>query len=63
MIVLIPKSLQQDGVDLSNLDFLSHRIPSLKYLRSTTLDFTDIGISKSEFVTKTQFLYKDYLFP
>ena len=36
-----------------------NRIHSLKYLRSTTLDFRDIGVRKSEFVTKTQFLSKD----
>ena len=29
----------------------------LKYLRTPTLKFKDIGIRKSEFVTKTQFLY------
>jgi len=29
----------------------------LKYLRSLTLKCKDIGIRKSEFVTKTQFLY------
>ena len=32
-------------------------IDSLKYLRSPTLKGKDIGIRKSEFVTKTQFLY------
>jgi len=32
-------------------------IHSLKYLRSPTLKCKDIGIRKSEFVTKTQFLY------
>ena len=30
--------------------------PSLKYLRSSTLDCKDIGVRKSEFVTRTQFL-------
>ena len=30
---------------------------SLKYLRSSTLSCKDIGIWKSEFVAKTQFLY------
>ena len=33
-------------------------IDSLKYLRSPTLKGKDIGIRKSEFVTKTQFLYR-----
>jgi len=33
-------------------------IYSLKYLRSTTLGLEDIGITISEFVTKTHFLYK-----
>ena len=32
-------------------------VHSLKYLRSPTLKCKDIGIRKSEFVTKTQFLY------
>ena len=32
-------------------------IHSLKYLRSPTLNCKDIGKRKSEFVTKTQFLY------
>ena len=36
---------------------LSNTIDSLKYLRSTTLGGTDIGIRKSEFVAKTQFLW------
>ena len=31
---------------------------SLEYLRSTPSAFKDIGIRKSEFVTKTQFIYK-----
>ena len=31
---------------------------SLKYQRFTTLDLKDIGIIKSEFVAKTQFLYE-----
>ena len=34
----------------------SNRIHSLKYLRSTALDYKDIEIRKSKFVTKTQFL-------
>ena len=54
---LIPISLQHDGAppfDISNLDYF--RILSLKYLRSMTLDYKDIGIRKSKFVTKNQFL-------
>ena len=35
----------------------SNTIYSLKYLRSTTLFCKDIGVRKSEFATKTQFLY------
>ena len=35
----------------------SNRIHSLKYLRSATFGSKDIGIRKSEFVAKTQFLY------
>ena len=34
-----------------------NRIHSLKYLRSTTFGSKDIVIRKSEFVSKTQFLY------
>ena len=34
-----------------------NRIHSLKYQMSTTSGFKDIGISKSEFVERTQFLY------
>ena len=34
----------------------SNKIHSLKYLRFTTLRCKDIGIRKSEFVAKTQFL-------
>ena len=33
---------------------------SLKYLRSTTLGCRDIWFRKSEFVSKTQFLYQDF---
>jgi len=32
----------------------------LKYLRSTTLGCRDIGIRKSEFVSKTQFLCLEF---
>ena len=39
--------------------FWANRNHSLKYLRSTTLDCKNIGIRKSKFVGKTQFLYKD----
>ena len=35
----------------------SNRIHSLKYLRSTTLGYKDIGFRKAEFVAKTQFLW------
>ena len=39
-----------------------NKIRSLKYLRSTTLGCRHIEIRKSEFVTKTQFLYdKDHI--
>ena len=36
---------------------LSNRMHRLKYLRSLILVCQDIGIRKSEFVAKTQFLY------
>ena len=39
----------------------SNRIHSLKYLRSATFGSKDIVIMKSEFVAKTQFLYKNTL--
>ena len=35
----------------------SNRIHSLKYQRFRTLCLKDLGIRKSEFVAKTQFLY------
>ena len=38
--------------NISNLDFLSISINSLKYLRSTALGYKDIEIRKSEFVEK-----------
>ena len=44
---------------ISNFDYLSKSIISLKYLRSTTLGYKDIEIKKSEFVAKTQFLQTD----
>ena len=43
-------------LDISNLIILSNRIHSLKYQRSMPLVCKDIGIRKSEFVTKTQIL-------
>ena len=33
----------------------------MKYLRSTTLGYKDIGIRKSEFVPKTQFLSQSFI--
>ena len=42
--------------DISNLDYSIYAYNSLKYLRSTTLDYKDIEIRKSEFVAKTQLL-------
>ena len=41
----------------SVFSILSDRIHSLKYLRSTTLDCIDIGITNSGVVTDTQFHY------
>ena len=38
----------------------NNTIHSLKYQRSTTSGYKDKGITKSEFETRTQFLYKDY---
>ena len=40
----------------------SNRTHSLKYQRYTALESKDIGIRKSEFVIKTQFLYENLLF-
>ena len=37
-------------------------IHSLKYLRSPTIKCKDTGIRKSEFVSKTQFLYNGNLY-
>ena len=42
--------------DISNLYFWSNKSHSLKFQRFTTLESKDIGIRKSEFVAKTQFL-------
>ena len=53
---LIPISLQPDGVNLQYFKLSSNRIHSLKYQRSPTLNCKDIGIRKSGFVAKTQFL-------
>ena len=38
--------------NIANLDYFILSINSLKYLRSTTLDYKDIEIRKSEFVAK-----------
>ena len=58
----MPTSLQDDDVNLIYFKvrfFLSNKIYSLKYQRSTTLGSKDIGIRKPEFVAKTQFLSHD----
>jgi len=47
-------NLKVQTFDISNLDYLSISINSLKYLRSTTLGYKDMEIKKSEFVAKTQ---------
>jgi len=39
----------------------SNKIHSLKYLRSATFGSKDIVIIKSEFVAKTQFLYRNWI--
>jgi len=52
-------SLQPDGINLwyfyTKISWFN-RIQRLKYLRSTTLGYKDIGFRKSEFVAKTLFL-------
>ena len=53
-LISIPFMELDDFVNISYLDY--YRIHSLKYPRSTTLSRQCIGIRKSEFVTKTQFL-------
>ena len=56
---LILISVQPDGFPTLIFQteiFWPNRIESLKYLRATTLGCKDIGIRKSEFVAKTQFL-------
>ena len=56
---LIPMSYQPDGVYLWNFKFeiiWVKRIHSLKFLGSTTLGWKEVGIGKSDFVAKTQFL-------
>ena len=59
---LIPIFFPPDGVNLWYFKlFSSNRIYSLKYLRSKALGCKDIGIEKSKFVTKTQFLYPNPL--
>ena len=50
-------NLMVQTVDISNLDYFIYIINSLKYLRSTTLDYKDKEIRKSEFVAKTQLLW------
>ena len=41
--------------------FWSNKSQSLKFQRFTTLESKDIRIRKSEFVAKSQFLYKDFI--
>ena len=41
--------------------FWSNKSHSLKFQRFTTLESKDIGIRKSEFVTKSQFLYRSLI--
>ena len=56
--------MQPDGVNLFIFQTIinwSKMIDSLKCLRSPTLKCKEIGIRKSEFVTKTQFLYDQAL--
>ena len=40
-----------------------NRVHSIKYLRSTTKGYKDIGIRISEFVTKTKLLFEHFLDP
>ena len=55
----VPISLQSDSVNLWYLKLrLFNLIHNLKYLRSAIFGSKDIGIRKSEFVAKTQFLWK-----
>ena len=42
--------------NLDNFIYAEFIVHSFKYLRSMTLGFKDIGIRKSEFVAKIQFL-------
>ena len=42
---------------MSNFKLILLDLTEVKCQMSTTLDCKDIGIRKSEFVTKTQFLY------
>jgi len=53
---LIPKSLQPDGV-ISNKILRSNRTHILKYLRSTTLGWYDVGEFKNIVCPKTHFLW------
>ena len=62
---LIPISLQSDGV---NLYYFKLRLSDITefivwniYLRYSTMGYKDIGIRKSEFVAKTQFLSKKFV--
>ena len=60
-----PKSLKPDGVNLYYFKLRvmwSARIQSLKIQRSMTFGCKDIGVRKSEFVAKTQFLYRMTVF-
>ena len=45
------------------MTFVRSRNISLKCQRFTTLGFKDIGIRKSEFVAKSQFLCKNLTYP
>ena len=60
-------NLKVQTFDISNLDYfiyisINYSINSLKYLRSTTLGYKDIEIKKSEFVAKTQLIWKIWSF-
>ena len=59
--ILMPISLQPDGVNLWHLKSIwLCRFHTLKYPRSTTFDCSDIGITKSKSVA--QFLFLEFLF-
>ena len=57
---IIPISLQPDGVCPWYFKLSKVRICSLLYQRITTSGCKDIGIAKSEFVEKIQFLWKQF---